>query len=219
MELTVDLIEKRFKVYQMMSYLYLNIPSKKSINTIKDNADFFYELNSEDVSFISEDKIDKYVQEYYDVFFVTTSGLFVPPYESAVANMKVKDGKTNYGSVYSNETIHVKASYESVGFKVENLQGFAPLMINHYDDHIAFELSFLTYLTNLEYKNFEKGLYDEAEKWRKLQYNFLEEHLGKWIGKYNEMIQSKEETLYSHITNWVKEWIDMDIEYLNEEVS
>lgn len=219
METNIELIEKRFKIYQMLSYLYLNIPSKKSIDIIKDNADFFYELIGEAIDFISEEKIQEYIQEYYDVFFVATSDLFVPPYESAISNMKVKNGKINYGSVYSSETIHVKESYDSVGFEVSNLRGFDPLIVNYYSDHIAFELSFLTYLTNLEYKNFKKGSYDEASKWRKLQYSFLAEHLGKWIGKYNEEIQKKQINFFSYITNAVKEWIALDIEYLNEEVS
>jgi TorA maturation chaperone TorD len=213
----VFIAKKRLEIYEFLSFSFLNAPSQELLNLIKDNSEYLKELTIDKIDFLEEKNLDYFTQEYYDRFFVPTSKLFVPPYEAAIRNKKVGNGKVYYGKLDSQETFHVKACYEMVDFKVEELNGFQPLIENHYPDNIAFELAFLTSLVNFETLALEKGQIEKANKWKKLEKDFLMEHLAKWIKDYAILAKEKGEGLYSYLIGIAARWIDLDLEYLMEE--
>ena len=57
----------------------------------------------------------------------------------------------------------------------------------------------------------------KANKWRKLQKDFLVEHLSKWIADYALLSKERGEGLYSYLTNISAKWIALDLEYLMAE--
>ncbi|SHE45448.1 Nitrate reductase delta subunit [Tissierella praeacuta DSM 18095] len=213
----IYIAKKRLEIYEFLSFSFLNTPSQELINLIRNNSEYLKELTIDKIDFLEGKSLDYFTQEYYDRFFVPTSKLFVPPYEAAIRNKKVKNGRVYYGKLDSQETFHVKACYEIVDFRVEELNGFQPLIENHYPDHIAFELAFLTSLVNFEILALEKGQVEKANKWKKLEKDFLEEHLTKWIRDYAILTKEKEEGLYSYLMGAAASWIDLDLEYLMEE--
>ncbi|WP_312906665.1 TorD/DmsD family molecular chaperone [Tissierella praeacuta] len=213
----VYIAKKRLEIYEFLSFSFLNTPSQELINLIRNNSEYLKELTIDKIDFLEGKSLDYFTQEYYDRFFVPTSKLFVPPYEAAIRNKKVKSGRVYYGKLDSQETFHVKACYEIVDFRVEELNGFQPLIENHYPDHIAFELAFLTSLVNFEILALEKGQVEKANRWKKLEKDFLEEHLTKWIRDYAILTKEKEEGLYSYLMGAAASWIDLDLEYLMEE--
>lgn len=214
---SINVAEKRLEIYEFLSYSYLNIPSNELLDLIQKSSNDLRNLTGTSLDFMEGKDIDYFIQEYYDRFFVPTSKLFVPPYESAIRNKKNKKGKVVYGKLDSEETFHVKACYEMVDFKVEELNGFKPLKENHFPDHIAFEMSFLTYLISLEKSSLEKEDNLRARQWRKLQKDFLADHISKWIREYARLSNEKGVGLYSYLSNIAANWTDMDLEYLIEE--
>ncbi|OZV11193.1 hypothetical protein CIW83_15915 [Tissierella sp. P1] len=211
---SIFIAKKRLELYEFLSFSFLNTPSEELLNLIKDNSSQFEELTEDKIDSIEEKDLDYFIQEYYDRFFVPTSKLFVPPHESAIRNKDIKNGKISYGKLDSQETFHVKACYEIVDFKIDQLNAFKPLKDNHYPDHIAFELAFLVYLANSELLALENGMSEKANKWRKLQKDFLVEHLSKWIEAYAILSKERGEGLYSYLTNISAKWIALDLEYL-----
>ena len=213
----VDVVKKRLEIYEFLSYSYLNTPTIKLIEQVESNSKYLEELTGISSHYLKEESIKEYEQEYYDRFFVPKSKLFVPPYESAIRHRSKKDGKIRYGQLDSKETFHVKSCYAMVDFKVENLNAFKPIKDISYSDHIAFELSFMTYLISLEKNEVDKNNGGNAAKWRKLQKDFLITHLSKWIGDYAKITEDKNIGLYSYLTNIAAEWINIDIDYFLDE--
>jgi len=216
-EETIFVVSKRLEIYEFLSFAFLNTPSEDILNSLRKNAEFFKELCPVNTDFLYEKSTDDFVQEYYDRFFVPTSKLFVPSYESSIRNRKIKKGKTIYGKIDSNETFHVKACYEMVDFKIRELNGFSPLKDNHYPDHVAFELAFMAYMVKLELSALKCGDEENSVKWKKLQNDFLDEHLSKWIGDYAELTEEKGNGMYSYLSCISAAWTVMDLEHLNEE--
>lgn len=213
---TLDIAKRRFEVYEFLSYCLLNEPEENLIDLIKSRKGFFEGLEV-NIDFLDDYNMEDIEQEYYDRFFVPTSKIFVPPYESAIRNRKMKKGKIEYGRLDSEDTFHVKACYEIVGFKVDELNAFGPLKANHYPDHLAFELSFITNLVKFELNSLEHKDEERADKWRKLQRDFIIEHISQWIDDYAELVEGKQKGLYSFICNIIASWIEEDMEFLNSQ--
>lgn len=217
MENIIDITNKRLEIYEFLSYSYLNAPSKELIDLIREKSSDLEELAGGGTSFMEGRDLEDFTQEYYDRFFVPTAELFVPPYESAIRNKRQVNGELKYGKLDSQETFHVKACYEMVDFKTDQLNCFKPLRGNAFPDHIAYELSFITYLVGLEKSALENGQDEKAKKWRKLQRDFLTEHPYQWFSEYARLLKDKGEGLYSYLSSLAANWIEADLGYLMEE--
>lgn len=216
------LCKQRRKVYELLSYCLLNIPTNDILQTMIKGQEILKELieDSSNLNYSFEtSNLEKYIQEYYDRFFVPGSSLFIPPYESAVRNRFVDRGKTKYGKLDSKETFHVKVCYEIVSFKPQELNMFKPLRDIQFSDHIAFEISFMTFLLSEEEKFLEDGQEEKAFNCRNLQSQFLREHLIKWIEDFARLSKEKGDGLYSYWLELCSEWIKEDNDFLVEELS
>ena len=52
---------------------------------------------------------------------------------------------------------------------------------------------------------------------KKLQKDFITLHLNKWIKDYSELINGKGKDIYAYLINLTSNWIEIDLEYLNDE--
>ena len=210
----ITICNQRKKIYELLSYCLLNVPAKDSLQIMIKGREILKELIEDDAKTeysIEFSELEKYEQEYYDRFFVPTSSHFIPPYESAIRNRATMGEKIKFGKLETKETFHVKACYEMVSFNFHKLNMFKPLQDIHFPDHIAFEMSFMTFLVAEEKKSLEKNEEEKALRWQNLQSQFLSEHLSKWIEDYARLSEEKNKGLYSYWLNLCAAWIKEDI--------
>lgn len=213
----LNIAERRYKTYDLLSYAFMNEPDEKLLAALEELGKLFNDLIEEDINFTKNKGLEDLKQEFYDRFFVNSSSLYVPPFEAAIRNMSVGENKrVKYGKLDSKETFHVKSCYMMVDFEPNKLNMFQPLRNNHFYDNLAFELAFMAFLTNNEYISLINGDEQVAKDWRNLQKEFLKEHLSTWIGDYAKLAEEKGKGLYSYLSNMSSIWIDLDYEYIFE---
>lgn len=216
----LTICKQRKKIYELLSYCLLNVPTKDSLQSMIEVQEILKELIDDSTKSeysIEFSELERYEQEYYDRFFVPTSSHFVPPYESAIRNRVKKGEKVQFGKLETKEAFHVKACYEMVSFNPQKLNVFSPLKDIQFPDHIAYEMSFITFLVAEEEKSLEKNQEEKALRWKNLQSQFLNEHLSKWIEDYAKLSEEKNKGLYSHWLNLCAAWIKEDILVLEPE--
>ena len=208
----LTICKQRKKIYELLSYCLLNVPTKDSLQLMIKGQEILKELIEDRGSeyLIELSGLKEYEQEYYDRFFVPTSTHFIPPYESAIRNRLKSDENTKFGKLESKETFHVKACYEMVSFNPQNLNMFKPLKDIRFPDHIAYEMSFMTFLVAEEEKSLGKNP-EKVLRWQNLERQFLNEHLSKWIADYARLSEKKNKGLYSYWLNLCAAWIKEDI--------
>lgn len=218
----LSLCKQRRKVYELLSYCLLNVPTDDLLKIMIEGQEILKDIveDSSKLDYTFElSNLESYIQEYYDRFFVPKSSLFIPPYESSIRNRFEDGSKIKYGKLDSKETFHVKACYEMVSFRPQNLNMFGPLKDMQFPDHIAFEVAFMTHLTSGEESFLEKGDEKEAFKWKSLQSQFIKEHLSKWIEDFATLSDGKEPGLYSYWLQLCAAWIEADSNFLAEELA
>ena len=213
----LTICEQRKKTYELLTYCLLNVPTEDVLQSMIKGQEILNYL-TEDSSFVGYSidiaNLEKYVQEYYDRFFVPGSSMFVPPYESSVRRRYLDGKKIKYGKLDSEETFHVKACYEMVSFKPRELNMFKPLKEIQFPDHIAYEMAFMTFLAFEELNSLEKGEKSKAENWKNLQTQFLDSHLIKWVGDLAMLSEEKGKGLYSYWLQLCSVWIKEDSSFL-----
>ena len=227
---------ERTALYEIFASIYLQIPTVDTVQEIpsmlQEASKILPSINFEPLikeaqgrnKLVDEDKENiKILQEqYYDHFFVPSTMHYIPPYESAVVEAVIKEGKKNikwkYGSLWSNSTYHVSQCYDSVGFNPWDLNIEEGLKQSRVPDHIGFQLAFMAYLCHKEAicnesilengTNIDK---ETAKKWNKLQMQFLEEHLQKFVLSYYEIAKEKFNPFYLQVMNVVNDYINLDL--------
>lgn len=228
---------ERAALYEIFASLYLQIPTIDTVQGIpamlKEASEILTFIDFEPL--IEESQIlNKLVdncenikvlqQQYYDHFFIPSSKNYIPPYESAVVGATKKGDskktKLKYGSLWSNLTYHVATCYETVGFNPWDLNIEEGLKKSKVPDHIGFQLAFMSYLCHKEAMCNELMLENEdnidkekeaAEKWNKLQKQFLDEHLQKFVALYHEIAKEKFNPFYIQAISAIKEYINWDL--------
>lgn len=215
----LTICKQRKKIYELLSYCLLNVPTDSLLQVMKEGQEALKELieDSSNEFLIELSDIEKYEQEYYDRFFVPTSSSFIPPYESAIRNRSKSGKKIKFGKLETKETFHVKACYEMVSFNFHKLNMFKSLQDIPFPDHIAYEMSFMTFLVSEEESSLEKGEEKNALRWQNLERQFLSEHLSKWVEDYARLSEEKNKGLYSYWLNLCAAWIKEDILVLESE--
>jgi len=126
-----------------------------------------------------------------------------------------------YESVYlSPERILKQEPWEKV-FKIFKENRFAPPKKGNYpEDHIAFELLFMSFLSdfaaNYAENEDEANLYAIYQK----QKEFLEDHLLKWVDLFSDRVLkiADDDSFYSGIVLLLKNYVKMDYEFLLSEL-
>lgn len=212
---TISMTERRYKIYDLLSYAFINEPTDDLILALKELANLFEHLSGDDIDDLSSKNLEGYTQEFYDRLFVNSSPLYIPPFEAAIKNRTIgKNGKIKYGKLDSEETFHVKSCYLMVDYDPNSLNMFEPLRNSHFQDNIGFELGFMAFLVNNELISLKNKDEKNEKNWRNLQKDFLDRHLSAWICDYAKLTEEKGKGLYSVLSNMASEWVNLDKEYL-----
>lgn len=214
----IDIIKRRYRIYDLLSFAFMNEPDNKLLDAIEELGSLFTNIDDEEINSIKKLNMEDLKQEFYDRFFVNSSPLYVPPFESAIRNRSRNEGKKiKYGKLDGKETFHAKACYEMVDFEPNKLNMFEPLRNNHFYDNLGFEISFMAFMINNEITALENEDIQIAKDWENLQRNFLKEHLLGWVEDFASLLEEKGKGLYSYLARLTSIWIDLDYEYMNEE--
>lgn len=200
----------RAKIYEMLARGFLKEPdlhySKQARSLSQSMGCLLNEALNYEYGTFDEATL---VQEYYDRFFVPSSGKYVPPFESAVIGREVKGDKLYYGSLNNIETLHVLECYRSVGFNPWELDVFKPVKVINLADYIGFELAFMSYLCYAQADVSENDAL--AIKWQDLQKSFIEEHLINWCFDYADLVGKIAPGFYAVLVNFIAGWIEYDL--------
>ncbi len=84
-----------------------------------------------------------------------------------------------------------------------------------YPDHLVAELEFLALLLTREAGALDAG--KSPESYRLAQLEFLERHLGVWLGKFDEKVQARaRERFYRAASSLLKDMVERHLAYLRE---
>ncbi len=133
----------------------------------------------------NESRLDDWIEQLSLEF----SHLFIgPAHPPAVPFASFYLSETH--SLMTEETMAVRKQYLEAGLALKNLYQMP-------DDHIAFELDFLYYLTVKSLDLLENRKNTEAEKYLKMRQGFLMDHFVLWTPTFaNRILESTEEDYY-----------------------
>ncbi len=105
-------------------------------------------------------------------------------------------------SLMTEETMTVRKQYLEAGLALKNLYHMP-------DDHIAFELDFLYYLTVKSLDLLENRKNTEAERYLKLRQDFLKDHFLLWAPAFaNRILESTSESFYKGAASFLLEMVE-----------
>ncbi len=105
-------------------------------------------------------------------------------------------------SLMTEETMTVRKQYLEAGLALKNLHRMP-------DDHIAFELDFLYYLTVKSLDLLEDGKNTEAERYLKLRQDFLKDHFLLWTPVFaDRILESTSESFYKGAASFLLEMVE-----------
>lgn len=210
--LSIAEITARENIYQFFTSLLLKEPSEQLVEGLIDTIPYLKEIFAEDVSFSEWDhfikecnkenvKIDKLQQDFYDFFFVPTSGIYSPAVESI----------TVYNKMWSETEIDLANRYEKVKFVPEDLDIYTPFKQLGMSDLLGFELGYMAHLCNMEtYSTMEI-----RERVKEEELNMLETHLIPFINKYYDSIKPLADgTIYSLLVELIRTFVELDREFI-----
>ncbi len=126
--------------------------------------------------------------------FVGPFDLLAPPYESVYVDDETR--------VMTEATERVQAEYHEAGVDID---------LNEPADHIAAELEFVFLLVATEVEALEAGKFEAAEQHLERQYEFLSEHLGRWVSEIAENIRENADTeFYRALGDETQRFVEAD---------
>lgn len=175
-----------------------------------------------------EEEIELLQQQYYDHFFIPSTKNYIPMFESSLRGAVKGDdrrkrrsaGGWKYSELWGKETNHVAGCYQTLGFDTFRLNLYEPLKNCKVPDHLGFELAFMSYLYQQESllspEEKEEALKDptslrkKKDRWRRLQLQFLEEHLKPFVVKYNTIAKEKVDPYYQGLAQSIESLVNWD---------
>lgn len=126
--------------------------------------------------------------------FVGPFDLLAPPYESVYV------GDEN--RVMTEATERVQAAYREAGVDID---------LDEPADHVAAELEFLFLLVTTEIEALEAGAFEAAAHYLKRQYEFLSDHLGRWVSEIAENMREHADTeFYRALADETRRFVEAD---------
>jgi len=207
MENIIDMTQARINMYGFLSRLFIEEIDPFTLNKIKENEDLL-ELfpNTKQWDKFWEKDAVKLVEEDLNVDYTSLFILNVYPYESVFVN---DEGHIN--PTITNPTL---IFYRENGYAIDlnKTRALSP-------DHIGVELEFMMNLIQDELNAIAREDEEEANRVRKIQKKFLEEHLANWGLPYLLAVKDIAETpFYYDVADATLEFLMSDLEYLNEKL-
>jgi len=126
--------------------------------------------------------------------FVGPFELAAPPYESVYVDSE--------GRVMTETTDAVRAEYREAGLDVD---------MDEPADHVAAELEFVSLLVATELEALAAGESEAAEHYLRRQYEFLSEHLGRWVSEMAENVCENADTeFYRTLAGETRRFVEAD---------
>ncbi|MEG2025999.1 MAG: molecular chaperone TorD family protein [Gordonibacter sp.] len=110
----------------------------------------------------------------YMNLFIGPGKPLAPPWESIY-------DCSDEGLVFQRGTLEVRKAYLSFGLQIEEMH-------HEPDDHIGYELEFVSRLSRLTAEALQRGDVKEAERVLFEQTNFLEKHVFSWVFDWCELV-------------------------------
>jgi len=215
----------RSVIFNLLSKVFIDVPNDINDQLIANTLESVISMAefSENINMNNAAKIFR--------TFVLTNGPSVRQYLKITHLNRSRDftslfilGKqsiSQYSSVYlSPEKLlkqdpwsYVKAYYAANGFKVAD-------DCKIIEDHISIELQFMGLLCNQISEKLNIGDFDSSDKLLKVQFEFYQNHIQKWVFDYSNSIIRKDEELhssfYTSFAYLLKGFITEDIKLLEE---
>lgn len=138
--------------------------------------------------------------------FVGPGHVPCPPYESVY---RTDRPVWQRGLVMGPSTADVRRRYAEAALTISKNYRDLP-------DHVSVEMEFMHFLCAEESKLTELGNIDESAKMRKMQRDFLEDHIMPWTGNFAERIlNSTDSSFYKAAANLLRAVVKSDFEYLS----
>ena len=201
----IEETQARINMYGLLSRLLIEEIDFYTLEKIKENKDLLDLFpKTKEWELFREKDPQKLIEEELNVDFTTIFILNAYPYESVFMN---DEG-------YINPTITNPALifYREHGYSIDlnETRALSP-------DHLAIEMEFMMTLAQEELNAIAKENEEEAKKLRKIQKEFLKEHLANWGTIYLLSARELAETpFYQDVCDLALEFILNDYEYLSE---
>lgn len=138
----------------------------------------------------------------YERLFVGPDHLPAPPWESVY--------RTEEHLLCGAPCLEVRAAYRAAGLEVTGGHAVP-------DDHISFELAFMSVLCSRAAEALERG--EDPEPWLSQRSAFLREHLLTWAPAFAADVQRHAATdYYRALALWLSSWLDLEASLLGETV-
>lgn len=188
--------QRRVESYRLLTQGYRE-PDRELFETIEDSANDLYDFDLE--------RLASAMPESVETARVDFAKLFVGPFEMRAPP---------YGSVYldrtdrvmTESTRDVRAAYRREGLEVT---------LDEPADHLAAELEFLYVLVVTEGEALDSGDEDAAIQYLDRQYEFLSEHLGRWVSEFAAEVREHAETeFYWVLADETQRFLEADVDRL-----
>lgn len=202
--------ESRQKIYGLLASVFLQNPTTERLDQQRGVLQFLLK-DKIDWATLPGD-IEALDQEFYDCFFVPTSGHYVPPYESAL--LFYTEGHKKFGRLNGPSTSHIAHCWRETGFSIDSVSMFEPLRQSFMPDHIGLQLAFMTFLCGAELNAFMPESSDDtlvsALKWRSYQLGFVKDHLRNSIDTFAQALEEIAPGYYAVMASFAAAWVEAD---------
>lgn len=215
--------QERATMYEIFSAQYLVVPSEEfmakgleAFNLSKDIFDISFDSLIKEAKVRLDEEVDKVEQDYFDHFLVPISKNYIPLRESHLTGArrlhkgeKIKNNRTGWKfSTDSSDLVYnLNLAYDSVGFKVESLKISKDLYFLNKIDYLGYELAFMAYLNLSE----DQAKEENKAGWRKLQKDFIKDHLLGFLEKYVEISEDRSNSYYKELGKTILDFVKWDL--------
>lgn len=170
--------------------------AKKEISRLEDFVDKCNSLTKEE---LDEFKLEN-LRAFTRIFALTDS---VPSSESYYTSLE--------HLVNQESREQVLKLYKNFGFDTDFHDSNEP------EDFIAYELMFMSYLSKISAKNLQNGKEENYNMIVKVQKEFIENHLLKYIDEFTNKMEKFEQSkiFYLPLTIFLREYLKYDLDFIN----
>lgn len=204
-----EFFEERLHIYNLLRQLHLSHPSGEILNALQkievDEEAFLAGLDvTEGLRMLKEADADKgeELRLEFTRLFIGPGKIPAPPYESYYTSEK--------RLLMQEAAVIVRKKYLEAGLVMKNLYS-SP------EDHIASEFEFMYYLCKKSCELLKESRKEEAAKFLKMQDEFLEEHLARWVPTFCEdIIKSTNHDFFKGLALFTGGFIEEDVKAVKE---
>ena len=148
------------------------------------------------------DKEFQAIKEEYNRLFVGPGPLLAPPWESVYLSEE--------GIIFNEHTLLVRDFYKIWGVSINRAE-------KEPDDHIGFELEFMSVLLIKSIEAIEENNIDRLKSLINAQNKFLEDHILRWSDQFFDLLyKESEQNFFKALAIFSSEYLDMDKSLLED---